>query len=217
MWWRGRPAALTCGLLVLLAVACGRATDRPLRGAAPGTEAPATLGLPPTLSPSDALRFRPLPPSPSPAPAAAAAVAPSPGASPSPSAVPMPPIVRTIAPSANSNVPPGAVTISAVLVGRGADLASASLALNGADTGAQIDKRSAREWTIRSSRPLGAGSYTARVLVRDESGANGGFTWMFQVGEPEPEEAPAPKPEAKPAAKPEPKPAATPAPTPRRN
>jgi len=211
--------ALACGLLlVLVAVACGRATDRPLRGAAPGTEVPATLGVPPTLSPSDALRFRTLP-SPSPAPAVAAAVAPSPGASPSPSVVPMPPIVRTIAPSANSNVPPGAVTISAVLVGRGADLASASLALNGADTGAQIDKRSARDWTIRSSRPLGAGSYTARVLVRDESGANGGFTWMFQVGEPEPEEAPEakPKPEAKPAPKPEAKPAATPVPTPRRN
>ena len=125
--------------------------------------------------------------------------------------------MRTIAPSANSNVPPGAVTISAVLVGRGADLASASLALNGADAGAQIDKRTPREWTIRTSRPLGAGSYTARVLVSDTSGGNGGFTWMFQVGEPEPEEAPAPKPEAKPAPKPETKPAATPVPTPRRN
>ena len=129
----------------------------------------------------------------------------------------MPPIVRTIAPSANSNVPPGAVTISAVLVGRGSDLASASLALNGGDTGAQIDKRTPREWTIRTSRSLGPGSYTARVLVRDEGGANGGFTWMFQVGDPEPEPAPAPKPEAKPDAKPEAKPAATAVPTPRRN
>src|SRR5215831_14961535 len=68
-------------LLLLAVVACGRAIDRPLRGAAPGTEAPATAGVPPTLQPSEALRFKPLP-SPSPATSAVA----------SPSAQPAPPI-----------------------------------------------------------------------------------------------------------------------------
>jgi hypothetical protein len=70
-----------------------------------------------------------------------------------------------------------------VLVGRGADLASASLSVNGADAGAQIDKRSAREWSIHANQSLGAGSYTAKVLVRDTTGAAGGFTWVFLVGD----------------------------------
>src|SRR3954470_10321743 len=90
-------------LALVTTLGCGRAIDRPLRGAAPGTEAAATAGLPPTLSPSDALRFRALP-SPSPG------VSPSPAAnaSPSPSAVPLAPIVRTIAPAAQAHVPPAA-------------------------------------------------------------------------------------------------------------
>src|SRR5207244_10532668 len=93
---------------------------------------------------------------------------------------------RTLGPSADGHVPAGvAVTVSAVLVGRGADLATASLAVNGADSGAQIDKRTPREWTIHASQSLTAGSYSARVLVRDTSGAAGGFTWQFAVGDDE--------------------------------
>lgn len=96
--------------------------------------------------------------------------------------------MRTIVPSANGRVPAGGpVTLSAVLVGRTADLASASLAVNGADAGAQIDKRSPRDWTIHASKALGAGTHTARVLVTDASGAAGGFTWQFEVGEPRPQ------------------------------
>jgi hypothetical protein len=95
--------------------------------------------------------------------------------------------VRTIVPSANGHVPAGGpVTLSAVLVGRGADLASASLAVNGADAGAQIDKRTPRDWTIHTSQTLTSGTHTARVLVRDTSGAAGGFTWQFVVGDAEP-------------------------------
>jgi len=117
-----------------------------------------------------------------------------------------PPIVRTIAPGANGHVPAGApVALSAVLVGRGADLASASLSVNGADVGAQIDKRTAREWSIHADQTLGIGSYTAKVLVRDASGAAGGFTWQFLVGDegaapaddparPAPQASPVPKP-----------------------
>jgi hypothetical protein len=180
-------------LVMLVLLGCGRAIDRPLRGAAPGTEAPAPAGAPPTLSPSEALRFRPLP---SPSPGVTSV---SPAASPSASVAPLAPIVRTIAPPANGNVAPGApVTVSAVLVGRGADLASASLAINGADAGAQIDKRTAREWTIHATRPMAVGNYTARVLVRDASGGAGGFTWQFAVAEqpaaPAPEASPAPTP-----------------------
>jgi len=74
------------------------------------------------------------------------------------------------------------VTLSAVLIGRTADLASASLQVNGADAGAQIDKRSERDWMIHTSQLLSDGAYTARVLVRDASGAAGGFTWHFLVG-----------------------------------
>jgi hypothetical protein len=111
-----------------------------------------------------------------------------------------PPIVRTIVPGADSRVPAGApVTLSAVLIGRGADLASASLSVNGADAGAQIDKRSPRDWTIHASQSLAVGSHTARVLVRDASGAAGGYTWRFVVGEPQPQpQAPAPSPTARP-------------------
>jgi hypothetical protein len=174
-------APLGLALLVLLVLlGCGRAIDRPLRGAAPGTEGPAAPGVPPTLAPSDALRFTALP-SPSALPSPGLATA-SPSAAPSPAAAPQPPIVRTIAPAAAAKLPSNApVTVSAVLVGRGADLASASLAINGADAGATIDKRTAREWTIRTSRPLGPGSYTARVQVRDADGLAGGFTWQFTV------------------------------------
>jgi hypothetical protein len=172
--------AACLGLLVLLVmVGCGRATDRPLRGAAPGTEVPApvTAGVPPTLQPSDALRFRTLP-------------SPSPGvsASPSPSASPAPlaPIVRTINPPNGGKLAPGApVTISATLVGRTADLASTSLTINNADLGAQTDKRTAREWTIHATQALPAGHYTARVLVVDTSGTRGGFTWQFDIAAPD--------------------------------
>ena len=81
-------------------------------------------------------------------------------------------------------MPAGApVTLSAVLVGRGADLATTSLAIDGADSGAAIDKRTAREWTIHTTRSLQPGPHTARVLVRDADGSNGGFTWQFTVGE----------------------------------
>jgi hypothetical protein len=180
-------AALLC-LVLAVAVACGRAIDRPLRGASPGAEAAPTAGVPPTLSPSEALRFRALS-TPSPG------TAPSPQASPSPSAAPLPPIVRTIAPANNGEVPAGGpVTVSAVLVGRGADLATATLQLDGADAAPQIDKRTAREWTIRATRPLAPGTHTARVQVRDASGAAGGFTWRFTVGSSEPSEEEQPQP-----------------------
>jgi hypothetical protein len=79
-----------------------------------------------------------------------------------------------------------------VLVGRGADLASASLSVNGADTGAQIDKQSPRNWTIHASQSLAAGPHTVRVLVKDTSGLAGGFTWQIVVGDAEPEATPAP-------------------------
>jgi hypothetical protein len=176
---------LVCAAALLLLSACAPANERPLRGAVPGSEPPTPPGVPPTLQPSDALRLRalqtPAVVSPSPSPGLANASA---SPAPSPSAVAAPPIVRTIVPSANGHVPAGApITLSAVLVGRTADLASASLSVNGADAGAQIDKRSPRDWTIHTSQSLAAGTHTAKVLVRDASGAAGGFTWQFVVGE----------------------------------
>ena len=102
-------------------------------------------------------------------------------------------IVRTIVPGANTRVPAGApVTLSAVLVGRGADLAAASLSIDGADAAAQVDKRSARDWTIHASRAVGSGNHTVHVLVRDASGAAGGFTWQFLVGAEEATPVPSP-------------------------
>jgi hypothetical protein len=183
-------------LLLALSAACAPANERPLRGAQPGSEAPTPPGVPPTLTASDALRLRglatpsPVAAQPSPGLAnAAASPAPSPAAKPaaSPSAVAAPPIVRTIVPGANGHVPGGQpVTLSAVLVGRGADLSTASLSVNGADAGAQIDKRTPRDWTIHASERLTNGTHTVRVLVRDASGAAGGFTWQIMVGEDEP-------------------------------
>ncbi len=193
-----RHLALLTAILFALLVACSPAIDRPIRGAVPGSPAPTPPGLPPTLVASDALR-RSVPspspgeadfePSPSPAVAEAspspAVAEPSPGATsiPSPSAVTAPPIVRTIVPGANSHVAAsGPVTLSAVLVGRGSDLESASLSADGTDAGAQIDKRSPRDWTISASPRLSDGPHTVRVLVRDTSGLSGGFTWQITVG-----------------------------------
>jgi hypothetical protein len=208
-----------CALLLAgLVAACNPPSERPIRGAVPRTETPATPpGVPPTLVASEALRpsAAPSPATPaSPEPGASPSplVAPSPNAEPSPSVVAAPPIVRTIAPANGGAVPTGApVTVSAVLVGRGANLASASLALDGADTGATIDRRAAQDWTIHTTQPLAAGTHTARVLVRDDAGNNGGFTWQFTVGSPPPEpgDEPTPRPTAVPA-----KPAASPAPRP---
>ncbi|HTD78139.1 MAG TPA: hypothetical protein VK898_10925 [Chloroflexota bacterium] len=182
--WMGTIAAVTC-LLALGVASCAPANERPLSGAQPGTLAPTPPGIPPTLEPSEALRFRALP---SPSPGVAANPSPVPSTAPvvSPSAVAAPPIVRTIVPGANTRVPAGApVTLSAVLVGRGADLAAASLSIDGADAAAQVDKRSARDWTIHASRAVGSGNHTVHVLVRDASGAAGGFTWQFLVGDEE--------------------------------
>jgi hypothetical protein len=53
--------------------------------------------------------------------------------------------------------------------------------VNGADAGAQIDKRSPRDWTIHASQTLANGTYTLKVLVRDASGGAGGFTWQIVV------------------------------------
>jgi hypothetical protein len=183
-----RRIASILALLLIVAAACAPANERPLRGAVPGSEGPTPAGVPPTLSASDALRLRSLQQTPV---VVSAQPSPSPGigASPaaSPSAVAAPPIVRTIVPGANGHVPADEpVTLSAVLVGRGADLASASLSVNGADAGAQIDKRSPRDWTIHTSQKLANGTHTVRVLVRDASGAAGGFTWQIVVGNDEP-------------------------------
>ena len=82
--------------------------------------------------------------------------------------------------------------MSAVLVGRTADLASASLSVNGADAGAQIEKRSPRDWTIHVTQKLATGTHTVKVLVRDSSGTAGGFTWQITVGDQEPTPQPNP-------------------------
>src|SRR5579864_5383261 len=176
--------------LLLVAAACAPANERPLSGAVPGSRGPTPVGVPPTLSPSEALSQRTPTVVPAPSPGL---LAPSPSAQASPSVVAAPPIVRTIVPGANSRVPAGGpVTLSAVLVSRTADLASASLSVNGADAGAQIDKRSPRDWTIHTSQKLTIGTHTVKVLVRDASGAAGGFTWQITVGDQEPTPQPNP-------------------------
>ena len=197
----GLLAIAVAGLVALALASCGPANDRPRSGAVPGSEARTPVGVPPTLSASEGFPLRvatvPSPGASAPSPG----LAPSPSPVASPSAVAAPPIVRTIAPGAGGRVPADTpVALSATLVGRGADLASASLSVNGAEVGAQIDKRTAREWSIHTNQTLGIGSYTARVLVRDASGAAGGFTWQFLVGDeaaaakPEPQPSPASKP-----------------------
>jgi hypothetical protein len=211
---------LAAGLAVLCLVGCGR-PDRPIRGAEPGSTE-TQPGVPPTLVVSDSrLQAAPLAspsaqpvakpaPSPAAAPTPAAAAAPSPAATAavadaaSPSAAPtragasQPPIVRTIAPAQGGQVPAGGpVTVSAVLVGRGADLADASLTIDGAPAGS-IDKASSTQWSISASQALAPGAHTARVLVSDAQGGHGGFTWQFTVGG-----APAPAPQ-KPTARPSP-------------
>jgi hypothetical protein len=196
--------ALATAASMIVLTACAPANERPLSGAVPGSQAPTPPGLPPTLLPADALRPKPqaaASPSPGvdPQPSASPAEAepsPSPAvAEASPSVVAAPPIVRTIVPGANGHVPAGgAVTLSAVLVGRSADLASASLATDGTDAGGQIDKRSPRDWTIHAAPKLSSGPHTVRVQVNDASGQRGGFTWQITVGEANPQPAPAASP-----------------------
>ncbi len=188
-----RREMLTAAALALL-TACAPANERPLSGARPGSQAPTPPGVPPTLAPSDTLRQRQLPTAQPAQPQPSPGLNPSPSVQPSPSVVAhAPPIVRTIVPGANSHVPSGGpITLSAVLVGRSADLVSASLSVNGADAGAQIDKRSPRDWTIHASQTLATGTHTVKVLVRDTSGASGGFTWQITAGEPTPAPAPTP-------------------------
>jgi hypothetical protein len=82
------------------------------------------------------------------------------------------------------------VILLATLVGRGADLTEASLTLDGADLGAQIEKPDSRNWTIRAVPSPAQGTHTVRVQVRDATGTLGGFTWQFTVGEPEPTPGP---------------------------
>ena len=181
----GRRRQLLLAVALMAATACAPANERPLRGAQPGTTGPTPAGVPPTLVPSDALRQRQVPT------VEPSRAQPSPGISPSvqpsPSVIAAPPIVRTIVPGANGHVAAGGpVTVSAVLIGRSADLASASLLVNGADAGAQIDKRTPRDWMIHTSEKLDTGTHTVKVLVRDASGAAGGFTWQITVGDPEP-------------------------------
>ncbi|MBV9357022.1 MAG: hypothetical protein JO023_16035 [Chloroflexi bacterium] len=210
---------LAAWLAVLCLLGCGR-PDRPLRGAEPGSTE-TQPGLPPTLAVSDSrLQAAPLaspsPPAtakpasspalaptpavaaPSPAATAAVVAAGSPSAAPTRAGASQPPIVRTIAPAQGGQVPAGGpVTVSAVLVGRGADLADASLTIDGAPAG-NIDKTSSTQWSISASQALGPGAHTARVLVTDAQGGHGGFTWQFTVGG-----APAPAPQ-KPTARPSP-------------
>ncbi|MGI9148398.1 MAG: hypothetical protein ACR2IK_17925 [Chloroflexota bacterium] len=194
----GLLATTVVGVVALALASCGPANDRPRSGAVPGAEARTPAGVPPTLTASDGL---PVHAAATPSPGVDSSPLPGPSESASPSAVAAPPIVRTIVPGANGRVPAGApVALSAVLVGRGADLASASLSVNGADAGAQIDRRTPREWSIHASQPLGAGSHTVRVSVRDASGLAGGFTWQFLVASENDaatapaEPSPAPKP-----------------------
>ena len=185
---RPRWTIAVAAALLISGAACAPANERPVRGAVPGTDAPPAPGLPPTLSPNDSLRLRALA---TPSPGIAASAVPAPSVS--PSAVAQPPIVRTITPANNAHVP-GAqpITLSAVLVGRSADLASASLSVDGADAGAQIDKRSTRDWTIHASQKLANGTHTVKVFVRDAEGAPGGFTWQIVVGEPSTTPTPTP-------------------------
>jgi hypothetical protein len=182
-----RVAVLAASLAL---AACSPAVDRPLHGAVPGSPLTNSSGpgVPPTIAPS----FKPI---------GGSEASPSPGIGlspvPSPSAV-LPPIVRTIAPAANGTVPSGApVTVSAVLVSRGADLATVQLLVDGADTAAEPEKATPVQWTVSISKPLPDGQHQARVLVRDAAGGTGGFTWTFTVGaaaSPGPSPAPAVKP-----------------------
>ncbi len=172
------PARL--GLLlasVLLLAGCAPANQRPLSGAIPGADhSTPTPAAPPTLPVGSEPQLRALP---DPSPGLGDLASPSPSASPNSS----PPIVRTIAPALGAAVPEGApVAVSAVLVGRGADLATASLTVDGAEVGAETSKATPQQWTIGATQALPPGSHTARVSVVDATGARGGYTWQFTVG-----------------------------------
>lgn len=188
-----QPIVALAVLLAILVAGCAPAIERPRSGALPGVEFPTpTAGVPPTLTIAGDPRFRGLP---SPSPGVAA----SPSAVPSPVAAGRPPIVLGLVPANGGAVGAGGpVAVSAGLVGRENDLATASLFVDGAEVPASVERADPRRWTIRATLPLPAGQHSARVLVEDAARVRAGFTWRFYVGTPPP--PPAPAPAATPAA-----------------
>jgi hypothetical protein len=152
---------------------CTRPVDRPLDGARPGSVAsakdllvsasPVSVGTTP-----DAVA--------SAAPAASPVVAPAP----SPTTTGRGPIISTIQPQANANVPAGSVTISA-RVSAASDITEASIVVDGQAT-RPTSTGDARTPTYTLTMNLSAGQHQARIQVRDDQGRLGGYSWTFTVG-----------------------------------
>ena len=167
------PPVLSLALLL----ACGRPADRPLEGAPPvregqtpvvrSSEPPPTLAAVVLSQPASSL------------PQPLVAVAASPVASPSPSLGRVP-IISGLLPGQNSVVSPGAVTIAARISGD-ADLAEASLTVDGASVRPTISRSTPRTWVLSYTARLETGKHEARLNARDLDGRVGGYGWEFNV------------------------------------
>ena len=155
-----------------LTLSCARPIDRPLEGAPPlrPGEAPSGRGsdVPPTLSA----------PAPTPIASPPAAVFASP--SPSPQPVARNPILGGLIPAPNAQIPAGPVSIGA-RISASADLASASLVLNGTQVQPQVSAQDARTWLITYTSRLDVGRQVVRLSAADRDGRLGGYTWEFDV------------------------------------
>jgi hypothetical protein len=77
-------------------------------------------------------------------------------------------------------VAPGAVTIAARISGD-ADLADASLAVDGAAVQPILSRSNPRTWVLSYTARLDTGRHETRLNARDLDGRVGGYRWQFEV------------------------------------
>ncbi|MFN0074815.1 MAG: Ig-like domain-containing protein [Chloroflexota bacterium] len=176
---------VACVIFAMTAAGCTRPADRPLDGARPGSIASANSEALVSASPLSV-------PSPAPviftvAPVASPTVLPAP----SPTATGRGPIISTIQPPANANLPAGPITVSA-RISATSDVSEVTLLVNGQATRPSASG-DARNPTYSTSMNLPPGQHQARIQVRDDQGRVGGFSWSFTVGGGAPASSPASK------------------------
>jgi Bacterial Ig domain len=163
---------LVLGLVAAIVVGCSRPANRPLDGARPGSVASANNSVVVSSSPVS-IGITPEPTiSTAPTPALVVAA--------SPTATGRGPIVSTIQPPGNGNVPAGPVTISA-RVSATSDITDVSLVVDGQAT-RPTSTGDVRNATYALTSNLAAGPHSVRIQVRDDQGRLGGYAWTFTAG-----------------------------------
>lgn len=172
---RGHSLLLAIASLVL-ALACGRQAERPLSGAPPvrAVDAQGRDFLsgepPPTLTAPFSVATQ------APAPLVVALASPSP----SPALAGRNPLLSSLLPSPDAQVPPGPVNIGG-RVAASSDLVEVVLMLDGASLQPRIAQQDPRTWLVGHTSTLEAGKHEVRLTAKDRDGRAGGYRWQFSV------------------------------------